>query len=107
MAGMDTSIIERETFALQRLSITEDTYIASAFNSYVVRLKKAEALRIEDGDLLVSDGPRYRTAWIAMRMWSEDAVHPASERDRVTWYMPRGSSEYKVVDELPKFEPEP
>lgn len=40
MAGKDTSVIERETYKLQRLSITEDTYIASWFNSYVVRLKR-------------------------------------------------------------------
>ncbi len=40
MAEKDTSIIERATYRLQRLSITEDTYIASWFNSYVVRLKR-------------------------------------------------------------------
>lgn len=39
MAGKDTSVIERQVYALQCLSITQGTWIASAFNSYVVRLK--------------------------------------------------------------------
>lgn len=39
MAGKDTSVIERQVYGLQCLSITQGTYIASAFNSYVVRLK--------------------------------------------------------------------
>ena len=39
MAGKNTSVIEREVYGLQSLSITQGTYIASAFNSYVVRLK--------------------------------------------------------------------
>lgn len=105
MAGKDTSIIERVTYKLQRLSITEDTYIASAFNSYVVRLKKAEALHIEDGDLVVWDMKDQRVVMVAARMFNEENVRPASGRGRVTWYRPRGSSEHKVVDELPEFEP--
>ncbi|TXH54433.1 MAG: hypothetical protein E6Q97_10950 [Desulfurellales bacterium] len=39
MAGKDTSVIERQVYGLQCLSITQGTWIASAFNSYVVRLK--------------------------------------------------------------------
>lgn len=32
--------LNEELFQLSRLSITEDTYIASGFNSFVVKLKK-------------------------------------------------------------------
>lgn len=39
MAGKDTSIIEREVYSLQCLSISQGTWIASHFNSYVVRLR--------------------------------------------------------------------
>lgn len=33
-------LIRNDEFVLNRLSITEDTYIASGFNSLVVRLKE-------------------------------------------------------------------
>lgn len=39
MAGKDTSIIERAVYSLQCLSITQGTWIASNFNSYVVRIR--------------------------------------------------------------------
>ena len=39
MAGKDTNIIEREVYSLQCLSITHGTWIASHFNSYVVRIR--------------------------------------------------------------------
>lgn len=42
MAGKDTTVAERQTYSLNCLSITQDTYIASGFNSYVVRLKRKE-----------------------------------------------------------------
>lgn len=107
MEGKETWPLEAQGFVLNRLSIREDTYIASGFHSYVVRLKKAEALHIEDRDLMVLDMKDHRVVMVAARMFNEENVRPASERDRVTWYRPRGSSEYKVVDELPRFEPEP
>ncbi len=40
MVGKDTTVAERQTYSLNCLSITQDTYIASGFNSYVVRLRK-------------------------------------------------------------------
>lgn len=33
------SLLNKQTFSMQRLSMTEDTYIASDFNSFVVRIK--------------------------------------------------------------------
>lgn len=35
----DNSHLDSESFKISRLSITEDTYIASGFNSYVVKKK--------------------------------------------------------------------
>ena len=32
-------VLENEKFVINRLSLTEDTFIASGFNSFVVRLK--------------------------------------------------------------------
>lgn len=40
MEGKETWPLEAQDFVLNRLSIREDTYIASGFHSYVVRLKK-------------------------------------------------------------------
>lgn len=37
-----TKYLDEEILTLNRLSITEDTYIASGFNSYVVKIKKQE-----------------------------------------------------------------
>lgn len=107
MEGRDVGLLKDRDFALNRLSITEDTYIASGFNSYVVRLKKADELHMEDGDLVVMDFRDHRSVMIATRMFNEDNVRPASDMDRVMWHNPRGSSEYKAVDELPLFEPGP
>lgn len=36
---LEHPIQKEEEFILRRLSLTEDTYIASGFNSYVVKLK--------------------------------------------------------------------
>lgn len=40
LSNKDMSHYENTTFILNRLSISNDTYIASEFNSYVVKLKK-------------------------------------------------------------------
>ena len=36
---LENTLMKDDPFSLRRLSITEDTYIASGFNSFVVRLK--------------------------------------------------------------------
>jgi len=36
----DMSYLDKERFEINRMSITHDTYIASGFNTWVVRLKK-------------------------------------------------------------------
>jgi hypothetical protein len=38
-AMLENSLMEKETFHLIRLSITENTYIAHGFNSFVVKIK--------------------------------------------------------------------
>jgi hypothetical protein len=39
MEGKDVSALAKESFRVRCLSISQRTYIASGFNSYVVRMK--------------------------------------------------------------------
>lgn len=39
---LENKFMKNEEFKLHRLSISEDTYIASGFNSFVVRLTKTK-----------------------------------------------------------------
>ena len=64
-------------------------------------------IKMENGDLVVADSKDNRMIWVAMNMWSDGDVLPASERERVTWYGRLGSGEYKVVDVVPKFKKDP